>query len=74
MDRTDDDIINSIHEKVGEINVLLSEAYSHDIEIIIDQYFQGTLGSNAPYSNLDMRAKKLLFPMQIRPSGYITYE
>ena len=69
-ERTDDMIVDDIYNKINEINTLLSEAYKHDLEIVIDQYNSGTLGSYAPYSNLEMRAKKLLnSPMTIPYTG-----
>lgn len=69
-ERTDEKIVEDIQNKINEVNTLLSEAYSHNMEIVIDQYNSGTLGSYAPYSNLEMRAKKLLnSPMTIPYTG-----
>jgi hypothetical protein len=69
-ERTDEKIVEDIQSKINEINTLLSEAYKHDLEIVIDQYNSGTLWSYAPYSNLEMRAKKLLnSPMTIPYTG-----
>jgi hypothetical protein len=69
-ERTDEKIVEDIQNKINEVNTLLSEAYKHDLEIVIDQYNSGTLGSYAPYSNLEMRAKKLLnSPLTIPYTG-----
>jgi len=71
--RTDEDVVASIQAKLDDINNLLSETYKRGIEVVIDQYSIGTLGGSVPLSNLEMKAKKMLFPLSIRPSGYITY-
>jgi len=70
---TDEELVASIQNRIDEINSLLLETYKRGIEVVIDQYNTGTLGGYAPLSNLEMKAKKMLYPLAIRPSGDITF-
>jgi hypothetical protein len=60
MNRTDEEIVDDIQKKVYELNNLLAEAQSNELEIMLIQNSTRTLGYSTPYIYIEMVAKKVI--------------